>query len=213
MPRNISDIVNFVQYIIRKERGVFLPPAQCTANLDTGQLDCLQEYFKFYGADQTIHDSLRPFRVFYQFTSDASGFVTFPSNYLHIVGTAFTLYGSTVNEITMVNEDEFVSALTSQLRPVDNGNPLGRDTSAGFSIYPQVNQVGYFTYIRRPATPVYGFTQAGRVITYDPNTSTQLEWNETYWNNIIARSLKYAGVNMDEQGIQQFADMYEKETK
>ena len=213
MARSISDIVDFIQYVVRKERGVFLSPAQCTANLDTAQLDCLEEWFKLYGINQIVHDSLRPLRVYYQFTTDASGFVTFPEDYLHILGTAFTVTGSTVNEITFHNEDEFVNALKSQLRPVSLSRPIARDTSTGFSIYPQSLQVGFFSYLKRPPTPVYAYTQAGRAITYDPANSTQLIWSDVYINNIIARSLSFVSINMDEKSVSDFAIMYEQETK
>lgn len=213
MPRTIANVVDFIQYIVAKERGVFISPAQSTTNLDTGQLDYFEECFAAYGVDGTVHDALRPFRVYYQFTTDAAGMVTFPSDYMHLLGTAFTVAGSTVNEITMVNEDDFVSALTSSLRPVTNISPIARDTNNGFSIYPQQTQIGFFTYLRRPAIPVYDYTQVGRAITYNAAGSTQLEWLEVYWNNIIAKSLRYVGINMSEQDVSAFAEQYNAETK
>lgn len=213
MPRNISNLYDFYQYIVRKERGVFVTIQQFEQNLDAGQLDSFEEYFKAYGVDETIHDALRPFRVYYQFTSDAAGIVTFPSDYMHLVGTPFSVMGSTVNEITFINEDEFVNALNSQLRPVSLISPIALDTATGFRMWPSQLQIGFFTYLRRPAIPVFDYTQAGRVITYNAAGSTQLEWLEVYWNNIIAKALKYAGVNMDEQGVTEFADKYNQETQ
>jgi len=213
MARNISDIVNFIQYLVRKERGIFIQPNQCTANLDAAQLDLVEELFKGYGENQTLHDGLRQFRVYYQFTSDAAGFVTYPSNYLHILGTAFTVTGSTVNEISPQNEDQFINAMTSQLRRVSLSRPIAKDTSAGFSIYPQSLQIGFFNYLRRPETPVYDYTQVGRVITYNPGTSTQLEWTDAYINNLIAKSLRYAGINMNEKDVSGYADYANKETQ
>jgi hypothetical protein len=213
MARNISTLYDFYQYILRKERGVFQSPAQFTTNLDAGQLDCFEEWFKPYGANQEIHDALRPFRTYQPFTSSSAGFVTFPSDYLHLLGQPFTVTGSTVNRIDFLNEDELPFALTSQLRPVTTAYPVAVDTSTGFSIYPQSTQTGAYFYLRRPATPVYGYTQSGRTITYNSATSTQLEWNEIYWNNILAKALKYAGVNMDEDGIYKYAEMYNQETK
>lgn len=212
MARSISDIVNFIQYLVRKERGIFLLPSQCTANLDTAQLDVFEGYFKLYGMNQEIHDALRKFRVYYQFASDASGFVTYPADYQHIVGPAFTVTGSTVQEIIPKNEDEFIGALLSQMRPVSLSAPISRETTTGFSIYPQSLQIGFFTYLKRPATPVYAYTQVGRAITYDAANSTQLEWEDSYINAIIARSLKYVGLNMSEQEISQFAEVYSQQT-
>jgi len=212
MPRSINDIYNLELYIVRKERGVFLKPTDFNANLDAGQLDTFQEYFANYGPNQILHDGLRPFRVYHQFTSNAAGFVTYPSDYMHILGAAFTVSGSTVNEIGFVNDHEWVFAINSQLRPVSLTKPIALDTNVGFSLYPQSVQIGYFNYLRRPATPVLAFTQVGRAITYDPATSVQLEWNETYVNNIIAKSLRYAGINMNEQAVSAFAESYNEQT-
>lgn len=213
MARNINDLYNFYQYILRKERGVFITRKQFNSNLDAGQLDAFQEWFAPYGDTQILHDALRPFRVYYQFTSDAAGFVTFPDNYEHILGAAFTVSGSTVNEITFVNDNEWVFAINSQGRPVSLSKPIAIDTSDGFSLYPQSTQTGFFTYLKRPVTPVLAYTQVGRVVTYDSASSTQLEWADSYINNIIAKALKYAGVNMDEQGVLAFAESYNEQTK
>lgn len=213
MARSINDLYNFYQYILRKERGVFITRQQFNSNLDAGQLDAFQEWFAPYGDTQILHDALRPFRVYYQFTSDAAGFVTFPDNYEHILGAAFTVSGSTVNEITFVNDNEWVFAINSQGRPVSLSKPIAIDTSDGFSLYPQSTQTGFFTYLKRPVTPVLAYTQVGRVVTYDSASSTQLEWADSYINNIIAKALKYAGVNMDEQGVLAFAESYNEQTK
>lgn len=213
MARNISDIVDFVQYLVRKERGVFITPAQTCDNLDAAQLNILEDYFKMYGQNQMLHDAIKPFRVYTQFTTDASGFITYPSDYLHLIGSPFSVNGSTINEITLCNEDEWVTALKSQLRPVSLSRPLGKDTSTGISLYPQTTQIGFLTYIKRPAVPVYGYTQAGRVITYDPNTSVQLEWNDAFINAIIGQSLSFVGINMDEPTVSQFAQNFKQESE
>lgn len=213
MARNISNIVDFIQYLVRKERGVYISPSECTTNLDAAQLDLFEELFKEYGANQIIHDGLRPFRVYQIFTSSSAGFVTYESNYLHLLGQPWTVTGSTVNRVDFVNEDELPFALTSALRPVTTSYPIAVDTATGFSIYPQSTQLGAYYYLKRPATPVYGYTQVGRVITYDSATSTQLEWTDIYINNIIARSLRYVGINMDERAISDFANEYEQQTK
>jgi hypothetical protein len=212
MARNINDIYNFYRYVVRKERGIYITIAEFNANIDTAQMDCFEMWFKEYGQTQEVHDALRPFRVYQPFTSSSAGFVTFPSDYLHLLGTPFTVSGSSVTHPTWVNEDELPFALTSQLRPVTNDYPLLIDSATGFSIYPQSTQIGAYYYLRRPATPVLAVTTSGRTLTYDSAGSTQLEWNEAYINNILAKALKYAGVNMSEQEVSQFADQYNAET-
>lgn len=213
MARTIENIVDFIQYIARKERGVFITRDEATANLDAGQMDAFEFYFSLYGVNQSVHDALRPFRVYYQFTTDAAGFVTFPDGMLHLLGQPFTVTGSTVNRIEFVNEDELPFLLTSQLKAPSTTYPIAVDTATGFSIYPQSLQIGYFNYLKRPTAPVYAVTQSGRTITYDAANSVQLEWEDNFINNIIARSLKYIGINMAEQDIYNFAEQYNSETK
>lgn len=211
--RNLDNLYNFYRDLVRKERGVYIKPAQFTANLDAGQLDATEEWFAPYGEDQTLHDAVRKLRVYYQFASDAAGFVTYPSDYIHILGQPFTVAGSSVNRINFCNEDEVPFALTSQLRPVSNSYPIAVDTSTGFSIYPQQLQIGFFNYLKRPATPVYAYTQFGRAITYDPVNSVQLEFSDVYVNNILAKALVYAGVYMNDKEVTQYAEVYNEQTK
>jgi hypothetical protein len=213
MAYNINDVYNFLVFIVRKERGVFITIPEAMQTIDNAQLEATEDWFSQYGVTQIIHDAIRKLRSQVQFTSTSDGEVVFASDYLHMIGNPYTVTGSTINAVRFVNEDELPFALTSQLRPVSTAKPIAKDTAVGFQIYPQSTQTGFYNYLRRPATPVLGYTQAGRTITYNPNTSTQLEFTDVYINNIIARALKFWGINMAEQDIQQFAQLQTQETK
>ena len=213
MAYNINDIYNQMLFIVRKERGVFVTVNEAMQTLDNAQLEAVEEWFSTYGTTQIIHDAIRKLRVQKSFTSDSTGLVTFDSDYLHLIGGAYTVSGSTINNVRFLNEDELALALKSQLRVVSTSNPIAIDASVGFRLYPAATQSGFYNYLRRPATPVLGYTQSGRTITYDPNTSTQLEFTDVYVNNIISRALKFWGINMAEQDIQQFAQIQTQETK
>lgn len=213
MARSINDLYNLFRDICRKERGIYITIPQFNSYMDSGQMDAFMEYFKGYGENQQIHDALRVFKVYQPYTSTSAGFVTYPSDYLHLLGNPFTVAGSSVNTVKFVNEDELSFALTSQLRAVSNSYPIAVDTSTGFSIYPQSTQVGAYFYLKRPATPNLAYTQVGRVITYDSAGSTQLEWEEIFWNNILAKALRCAGVYMEEKGVSEFAENYNAQTQ
>lgn len=213
MAYNINDIYNQMLFIVRKERGVFVTVNEAMQTLDNAQLEATEEWFSTYGATQIIHDAIRKLRVQKSFTSDSTGLVTFDADYLHLIGGAYTVSGSTINNVRFLNEDELALALKSQLRVVSTSNPIAIDASVGFRLYPAATQAGFYNYLRRPATPVLGYTQSGRTITYDPNTSTQLEFTDVYINNIISRALKFWSINMAEQDIQQFAQLQTQETK
>ena len=213
MAYNINDVYNQMIFIVRKERGVFVTIPEAMQTLDNAQLEAVEEWFSTYGTTQIIHDAIRKLRVQKSFTSDSTGLVTFDSDYLHLIGGAYTVSGSTINNVRFLNEDELALALKSQLRLVSDNNPIAIDASVGFKLYPAAIQSGFYNYLRRPATPVLGFTQSGRTITYNSGTSTQLEFTDVYINNIISRALKFWGINMAEQDIQQFAQIQTQETK
>lgn len=213
MAYNINDVYNFLVFIVRKERGVFITIPEAMQTIDNAQLEATEDWFAGYGVTQILHDAIRKLRSQVQFTSSSDGQITFAADYLHMIGNPYTVTGSTINAVRFVNEDELPFALTSQLRPVSTFKPIAKDTSGGFQLYPQSTQTGFYNYLRRPNAPVLGYTQTGRTITYDPNTSTQLEFTDVYINNIIARALKFWGINMAEQDIQQFAQLQTQETK
>jgi hypothetical protein len=206
--RNINDLYNLADYICRKERGVFINPQEFTDAMDWGQMELYQTCFAVYGVNQTIHDALSNFKVRQQFTSAADGTVTFNSDYLHLLGGVFTVTGSTINPVRFLSQDELPQALTAQLRAVSLSSPIAVDNAGGFYLYPQSQQTGFYTYMKRPAIPVLAFTLSGtdgRTVTYNPSGSTQLEFTDIYYNNILSRALKLIGINMDEQGIEAFA--------
>jgi hypothetical protein len=200
-------------FIVRKERGVFVTISEFESTLDNAQIEATSGWFELYGITQKIHDAIRKLRSQVQFTSASDGQVNFASDYLHMIGGAYTVTGSTINTIRFVNENEVSLSLKSQLRPVSTLLPIAKDTATGFQIYPQVAQTGFYNYLRRPVKPVFGYTTSGRTITYNSATSTQLEFTDVYINNIISIALKFWGINMAEQDIQAFAQNQTQETK
>lgn len=213
MAYNLNEIYDFMVFIVRKERGVFVTIPEFENTLDNAQMEAVADWFELYGTTQKIHDAIRKLRSQVQFTSTSDGQVNFASDYLHMIGGAYTVTGSTINSIRFVNEDELALALKSQLRPISTSAPIAKDTATGFQIYPQTTQTGFYNYLKRPAKPVYGYTLVGRTITYNPLTSTQLEFTDIYINNIISIALKFWGINMAEQDIQAFAQNQTQETK
>lgn len=201
-----------MRFVIRKERGSFISADEAMTALDTAQMEKFEDDFKAYGATQELRDSLHPFKVIKRFTSASDGSVAFEDNYLHFLDGLYTVTGSTVNRVVFVSEDEKAFALTSQLRPVTTSNPIAEGTSTGFQLYPQSTQTGFYSYLKRPTTPVLTFTQSGRTLTYDSAASTQLEWGDGYVNNIIARALAYFGVYMDEGKIIEFSQLKQAQT-
>lgn len=182
--------------------------------MTASQLEAVQYYWDmFFEKDQQLHDALQPFKVLrYQFASNSSGLVSYPSDYVHFFYGAFSIYGSTVHSIQFLDNEQVADALDNQLRPISLSNPIAEVSAGGFQMYPMSAQIGFFSYLRLPVQVVYGYSQSGRTITYDPTTSVQIEFKDVYVNNIISRALKYFGISMSEAEIEQFAQSQQTQT-
>ena len=178
--------------------------------LDAGSMGVYSDYKPKYATSQLAKEILMPFMQTYNFTTQVSGYVIVPDeNYLDLLDLQiyFQISNRTVfYPIKLVNEDERADRLNSQIDPVTVTSPIGEQTATKtFRLYP-VNPSGYngnVTYLTRPVKPVFGYNViSGRVIVYDPNTSTQLQWRQSELSLVIIKALSGIGINIVSQEIQ-----------
>ncbi len=211
---SISDIFDRLNFYINKFTGGFYTITELEEILDAGQLALYADLKPKYATSQLVKDSLVPFRRIWDFTpSDTiSGYIVVPDlTYLDLLDLQITFAISNRTmyyPVEMINEDERANRLNSQIDPVTVTGPVGEQTAPRyFRMYPLSGYTGTVTYLRRPVKPVFGYsTVSGRIIVYDPATSTQLEWKETDINQIILKALEIAGVNLSAAELAQFAE-------
>ena len=210
---NLNDIFNFLNFYINKFTGSWYTVEELENVLDFGQMALYSDLKPKYATSQLIKDALSPFRESYNFTTQVSGYVIVPAtDYLDLLDIQiyFQVSNRTIYyPIKLYNEDERAERLNSQLDPVTITSPIGEQTAPKtFRLYPVNAYNGNVTYLRRPVKPVYGYTVvSGRVIVYDPNTSTQLEWRETEIPMILIKALKSLGINIGSQEVQQWSQV------
>jgi len=78
-----------------------------------------------------------------------------------------------------------------------NGVNIG--TNRVIKFFPESPLAGDLMYFKRPAVPVFSFSQSGRTITYDPSTSTQLEWGDQAIMKIIDKAVNYLAIHLQDQ--------------
>lgn len=213
---NISECLDFLQFWINKKTGAWYTPDELVSIIDRGQMSLYSDIQPKYATSQHIKDALAAFRATYQFTPSTtiSGFIVIPSdsNYINLLDVQIqydissrTIYAA----VPMVNEDERSYKLNSQIDPVTITSPIGELVAPRFiRLYPTAGYTGTVTYLRRPVKPVFGYNViSGRVIVYDPTTSTQLEWSEEWINHVLIKALKSAGINLSDQEIAQWAEI------
>ena len=209
---DLNDQINFLNFWIAKERGQFYTIPELENLLDYGQMSVFDDLHQKYATSQRIKDALIPFKEIYNFTTLTSGYVIVPdSRYLKFLD--LQIYYNISDRrvyypVKLINEDERADRLNSQIEPVTSTSPIGEQTAVKtFRLYPAHAYNGNVTYLRRPVKPVFGYNViSGRVIVYNPATSTQLEWGQDWINTILIKALKSIGINIKEADVSGFAE-------
>lgn len=222
----IQDTHKLVQFIINKEQNGFISHEEIDSVLDRAQLALFNQYhtnpktpaqaqISLYGESQRIDDSLSPFKAKYTFTNSesAGGVITLPANYMHLISAFTTVYSSTLaknifSAVQVLNEEELIERLNSQVIPVTSDDPICIMNAANkIQLFPDVPQTGGVYYFRRPLPPKYNYTISGRTETFVSNGSQDLEWRDFDALNVIMIALSYYGINLSNQQLVQFAEL------
>ena len=208
---NISEIHDFIDLITSQERGGFNTPAEKDAALDRASITLFEFYRPKYAKDIVAKEALSPFRVLYPFVTDGQGRITLTSgqNFVSLLAMEVEVYdpdtASSYNpirtyDVEFPNEDELAERKNSHINPPKTIAPIADTLGVGwYNLWPQQVHSGNMYFLKRPAKPVFGYTQSGRVITYVSATSTQLEWTEPYLNTVIFLALRYLFINLDNE--------------
>jgi hypothetical protein len=215
---NLQECFDFLNFWINKSLGSWYTISELELLVDRGQMALYNDYQPKASTSQRIKDALSPFRDSYSFTpaDTVSGIVTVPANrnYLNLLDLSvrYAISARSLTQqvpIVIYNEDERADRLNSQVDPVTVTSPIAEQTGDGqWQLYPESQYFGKVTFYRRPVKPVFGYSViSGRVIVYDPNTSTELEWKETQQTEVLLKALSSIGINLSAGDLQQWSEV------
>lgn len=227
---NINDIHNVILLALNKDQQAYFSHEEIDQNLHSAQLVLFNRYHTnpyipakvqaaTYGESQRIDDALSPFKEKYTFTTSntASGIIQLPADYMHLISLYTTQYNSQLgrniyNAVQVMNEEELIERLNSQIIPVSVDDPIAiMNKDNKVQLFPEVATNGGVYYFKKPVPPKFAYTQTGRTVTYDPANSVQLAWREDDILNLICIALSYYGINMSSQEVMQFAQVKQQE--
>lgn len=225
---DLKVIHDTILYFLNKEQNAFATHQEIDLVLDKAQLVLFNQYHanpkmpaaqqpSLYGESQRIDDALSPFKEKYTFNNvdTPTGVITLPANFLHLTSLYTTTYNSTLSRniysaVQVLNEEELIQRLESQVIPVTPDDPIAiMNKQNKIQLFPEVPSTGGVFYLRRPAVPFYSYTQTGRTVTYTQASSTQMEWRDSDIQNIIIIALSYYGLNMSSADLVQFSQVKE----
>lgn len=224
----IQEVHRVINFILNKEQNAYLSHEEIDLVLERAQMAQFNELYNnpksyrpdaqvpiiSYGENQRINDALSPFKASFSFvtTDTPGGVVTLPSDYMYLLSLYTSMYVSQIgrnvtNPVTVLNEEELVLRLESQVIPVTTDDPICiMNSNNKIQLFPDVPQSGKVFYFRKPKAPKFNYTQSGRAITFNPTGSQDLEWRDSDVNMIIVKALSYYGLNISDPNTIQFAE-------
>lgn len=228
---DINSIYNFVGLILNKQQAGFPTPenfneAIAIANLDFYKQKLgLPESFRIglpyspqeWQVSQIITDAVKQFfSLPTGINKDIDGTFHYPDDYVRYssITIAYDINSpdcktppiSEERFVEVVPDGEWVIRLSNTIIPPTLKYPICNFYSQGIKVAPKTVSRIYLSYLRKPVQPVRGYTlSANDTNEYDPATSTQLEWDEIYYNDIATLVLKYYGVSIRDESIFNYA--------
>ena len=227
MAVSIDTVYQRVLAILNKENRGYVTPQEFNLFANQAQLEIFEQYFfdlnqysravkndtEYSNLPKLINEKLSKFKKSAVLTYSTDRF-NLPAD-LHKIGTLVHNDTTPVEEIDKKNLLEYqLSKLTS---PTIN-NPVylqSIDNSFGdwsVKIVPStITSSISCTYVRKPITAVWGYTNVNGNALYNPGTSQNYELHDSEEINLVLKILLYAGVSIKDPNIAQLADA--KETK
>jgi hypothetical protein len=204
---NIGDIYNFFNFVTDKYRNGYISPEEFSAALDVAQNTLWQNYIgKRNSGNELALIALRPFYDSSTVTTNSSGFVLYPSLYAEMQAVYTSIDGVKKN-VRDILYNELTDALDSVIYPVAK-YPVYIKKQTGIVYYPLGVKSLDIEYIKKPTTPVMGYTTTTNSIVYNPVTSVQLQFDTQYYYEIILLAMPYVGVNLSNQEVSGLIDLF-----
>jgi hypothetical protein len=219
---NINQAHQFIDFLIRQSNsGVYLSPTEKDLILNRAQT---QYFNKLYGnqndyrydrpvpkisyaVTEKISRSLAPFLSDpTALTIDSDGQVTTPTDMYQIVSVTHTISGIDY-EVTRVEHDRVANNLTSAIEAPDEQYPIYSQLRTKLQFYPKTLATAKIIYLKKPIDMVWGYTIVSGVPVYNSATSVQPVWEDMDMNEVIYLALTYAGLNIKDADVAQFANV------
>ena len=219
---NINQAHQFIDFLVRQSNsGVYLSPTEQDLILNRAQT---QYFNKLYGnqndyrydrpvpkisyaVTEKISRSLAPFLSDpTALVIDGNGQVNTPTDLYQTVSVTHTV--SNVDyEVTRVEQDRVSNNLTSSIEAPDAKYPIYTQLRTKLQFYPKNLATATIVYLKKPIDMVWGYTIVNGVPVYNSATSVQPVWEDMDMNEVIYLALSYAGLNIKDADVSQFANV------
>lgn len=215
---NVGQIFDFVLFISNKEQsGNSISPLQFSLLLPRAQLDYINNSLGISPEKRDgrpillIPNNLRGLKTSVSLTL-TNRLATVPTDYMYTtaIGLLVTLRDDCDKPydaeypVEVADDDEWAYRSSSVSQPPTIRYPICKFHDTQIEFKPDGTYALY--YLRYPVTPVFGYTITNGVPVYNPLTSVQLELPDIVHEEVCNILLKYMGINLSSEALQNYAN-------
>lgn len=181
-------------------------PAEENVLFETAQLNVLNRSVKLKGIEtyQIIHDELSKIKPPKATIDISSGVFDKPSDMLYSLGIeSVHVDGAATNyyDIEIMRSKEFNKRKNSLIVMPETEHPIAEVFDTNWVVRPETVSKIRCTYLKKPATPVWGYTSPSGTPIFDSNTSVDFELPYSMYPEIALDVLRQVGVSLRREDI------------
>lgn len=209
---NINELHLTLLDILNKNNSQYVSPAEMDRFINLASKDYFNELVGSknqnrvaYGKNRVHDRRLNPFRETKSLTIVLS-YTDKPADLEQVLSLAYS-FGGSQRPFRQLDEQRVDKSFDNPLASPTAEDPVIAETKSGFEVYPSTIDILILKYLRTPATAKWGFTKPNnRNPVYDPETSVDLEWDESEKPQLVMRVANYLGLNIRDSSVVQFTE-------
>ena len=202
----IEDLHDFIRGTIKKNYGGFVSPNDIDRAINRAQFDLFDQLVKNYKKTELFdYDHIFLKQTNFTLTSSDNGEKTLSSidaNFIEAITFYYKDSSNNLHEGNLMKWDSFIDRKNSSIVPpiintaTSEYKPIATIYDGKIQVAPRPSSGTYnfvLLYFKKPTNGVYGYTESNDVITQNQGTSTDLDWDERSFSDIVNRALTYLG--------------------
>lgn len=209
----IDDAHSLAYFIAAKQSQAFPSPNEFNSYANLAQIDL----FNYYnderekqllrvkdGESLVIPPVLANFVVFAEVASITGNSITMPDQYQYDLEFTTSPSAGVQNYIKKVDYDKITNYLNSTIDEPTATTPIFAELADSFVMYPALSNAK-LTYLQQPTLPFWNYSLVNGRPVYNPSGSVDFQFDSTEIYRLVSRILKYMGISIRDEALQQAA--------
>lgn len=202
----IEDLHDFIRGTIKKNYGGFVSPNDIDRAINRAQFDLFDQLVKNYKKTELFdYDHIFLKQSNFSIINSNNGVKSLSSidaNFIEAITFYYKDSSNNLHEGNLMKWDSFIDRKNSSIVPpiintaTSDFKPIATIYDGQIEVAPRPSSGTYnfvLLYFKKPTNGVYGYTESNGVITQNQSASTDLDWDERSFSDIVNRALTYLG--------------------